>query len=551
MKEKSKIKFIYISLALLIVFVMLFAHTGQTYANAPTRTPKYCHICDDIHIISTQIQTPQPSASPTSDYSDDCSTCTYFDSQVLALTQTAIFANLTQTPLAPAQPVENTSLAIYFFWGQGCPHCADAKPVLEDITFRHPEVKLYSYEVYNSAENQQLFKDIATEFGMEPRYVPTIFIGDYYFEGFSDSIQAQIEQAVEQCLTDGCPNVGAALVEPAQPGVTPTPGDEISPITPPVATTLEPSPTPHTPESPKEVIRLPLIGEVDLSEHSLFFSTLIISFVDGFNPCSIWVLTMLLSITLHSGSRRKTLIIGFVFITVTALIYALFIAGLFTVFTFISFTGWIQVIVALVALFFALINIKDYFFYKEGISLTIDEQQKPGLYKRMRRVTEAGDSLWGLIGATIVLAAGVSIVEFTCTAGFPVIWTNLLSSQNVTALTFILLLLVYMLIYQLDELGIFLVAVFTLRSSKLEEKHGRVLKLIGGMLMLTLAGVMLVKPSLMSDLSDSLIVFGIAFAATALLLLLHRVILPKMGIRIGNEMTKSKKRHRKSSARKE
>lgn len=103
--------------------------------------------------------------------------------------------------------------------------------------------------------------------------------------------------------------------------------------------------------------------------------------------------------------------------------------------------------------------------------------------------------------------------------------------------TFVLLLLLYMLIYQIDELGIFLVAVFTLKSSKLEEKHGRLLKLIGGMLMLALAVVMLVHPAWMNQVSSSLIVFGIAFAATGLVLLVHRKLLPQFGIRIGSELS--------------
>jgi hypothetical protein len=251
---------------------------------------------------------------------------------------------------------------------------------------------------------------------------------------------------------------------------------------------------------------------------------------------------MLLAITLHTGSRKKIIIVGLVFLTVTAGIYALFIAGLFTVLTVVSFVGWIQIVVALVALFFALVNIKDYFWYKEGVSFTISDDKKPGIYQRIRKVMDAGDSFWGLIGGTIILAAGVSLVEFTCTAGFPVLWTNLVASQNVTALTFVLLLLVYMIIYQLDEMGIFFAAVFTLKSSKLEEKHGRILKLIGGVLMFTLAIVMLVKPSVMSDLGQSLIVFGIAFVATGIILLLHRVILPQIGIHIGSEFSKKQKK---------
>jgi hypothetical protein len=295
-----------------------------------------------------------------------------------------------------------------------------------------------------------------------------------------------------------------------------------------------------------KTIKLPFVGEIDLSKQGLLLSTLLISLVDGFNPCSLWVLSMLLAITLHTGSRKKVLIIGLVFLTVTAAIYALFIAGLFTVLKVVSFIGWIQVVVALVALFFAIVNIKDYFFYKEGVSFTISDKQKPGIYQKMRKVLDAGDSFWGLIGGTVVLAAGVSLVEFSCTAGFPVMWTNMLTAQNVSVITFVLLLLVYMFIYQLDELGIFLVAVFTLKSSKLEEKHGRILKLIGGVLMLTLAIVMLIKPALMSDIRQSLLVFGLAFLVAAIILLLHRVVLPKLGIYIGTETKKNPgKRSRK------
>jgi len=117
-----------------------------------------------------------------------------------------------------------------------------------------------------------------------------------------------------------------------------------------------------------------------------------------------------------------------------------------------------------------------------------------------------------------------------------------LTTQNASTLAFILLLVVYMVIYQLDELAIFLVSVFTLKASKVEEKHGRVLKLIGGVLMLTLAGVMLIEPSLMNDLGKSLLVFAFAFGLTGLILLVHRVILPKFGVKVESD-TKSRKRH--------
>jgi hypothetical protein len=153
----------------------------------------------------------------------------------------------------------------------------------------------------------------------------------------------------------------------------------------------------------------------------------------------------------------------------------------------------------------------------------------------MRNVLNASHSLRGLIGATVIMSASVSIVEFSCTAGFPVLWTNLLISQQVSGFNFGMLLLVYMVVYQLDEIVIFLGAVLTLRVSKLAETQGRILKLIGGMVMLSLAMVMLVKPTLMNSLASTSIVFGIALGATLLVIVLHRFILPHYGIVIGTE----------------
>ena len=281
---------------------------------------------------------------------------------------------------------------------------------------------------------------------------------------------------------------------------------------------------------------IPLIGSVNLEMQSLTLSTALIAVVDGFNPCSIWVLTMLLALTLHTGSRKKVFAIGLIFLSVTALIYALFIAGLFSVLKVTSYLVWIRILVTFVALFFALVNIKDYFWYKEGISFTIADDKKSGIFKRIRDVIKASQTFWGMVGATVVLAAGVSMVEFSCTAGFPVLWVNLLNAQKVSGIAFLLLLLLYMLIYQLDEMVIFFSAVVSLKASRLEEKQGRLLKLAGGMLMLTLSIVMLVNPALMNNLSSSLIIFSSAFVATIIVLIIHRFVLSKFRIRIEGDI---------------
>ncbi len=449
---------------------------------------------------------------------------------------------LTTAP-ANASPATqgNEPVTIYFFWGDGCPHCAEAEPFLAGLTQRFPGVQVRDFEVWYHEENQDLLIRMAAKFGFEPTAVPTIFIGDRYWVGYArDPIGKEIEAHVGACLLSGCPDAGAGIFSPA-PTPTAVPVTAPAPVgqQPLPAAPAAPEPAPTAPAR-SSTLTLPLIGSVDLGTQSLALSTAIIAFVDGFNPCSLWVLSVLLALTLHTGSRKKVLIIGLVFLTVTSLVYVLFIAGLFTMFTVVSFAGWIRVVVALLALFFAAVNIKDYFWYKEGLSFTIADDKKPGLYRSMRRVLNAGDSLPALIGATVVMSAGASLVEFSCTAGFPVLWTNLLVSQAVAPLTFILLLALYMLIYQVDELAIFLAAVFSLRASRLEEKHGRILKLIGGTLMLTLAAVMLINPNLMNRIGTALLIFAIAFAAALLILLLHRIVLPRLGVRIGSEFAVKK-----------
>jgi thiol-disulfide isomerase/thioredoxin len=441
---------------------------------------------------------------------------------VIPLFLLALAVTLTAWGFSPSRPVwaqsaDNGKIVIYFYWGEGCPHCAEAKPFLAELQQRYPQIELRSFEVWNNPDNQNKWQLMAQSYGTEAKYVPTIFIGEKYWVGFSEQIASEIDSQVSACALAACPDPSTVKLQSGE-------------------------------GTSDNIIDIPIIGKVDLDAQSLTLSTALIALVDGVNPCSVWVLTMLLALVLHTGSRRKVVVIGLVFLTVTAVIYALFIAGLFTVLKIASFVGWIQAVVAAMALVFGLINVKDYFWYKQGVSLTIADDKKPGIYQRMRGVLNASNSFWGLLGATVVLAAGVSLVEFSCTAGFPVIWANLMTAHHVSTLDFVLLLILYMVIYQADELVIFFVAVFTLRASKLEEKEGRILKLIGGVLMLTLAVVMLINPALMNSLGSSLVVFSIAFALVLLVLLLHRKILPAFGIWIGtekprNEPKKAVKRH--------
>jgi hypothetical protein len=422
--------------------------------------------------------------------------------------------------VAPQAVVAEQPTEIYYFYGEGCPVCAKTTPFLEDLAGRHPGVRINRFEVWGSEENRTRLGTMAEAYRIDPTGVPIVFIGENAWIGFREGATDEaITSVVEACTEQGCPDPATVELDGTE-GTTTDAGRACG--TSPDGTPLECGPG----ESATDAIDVPVVGSVDLGDRSLWVSTLLISFVDGVNPCSLWVLTVLIALSLRHASRRRTLLIGGTFIFVTALVYALFIAGLFTVFTFVGFAPWIRVAVALVAGFMGLVSIKDYFWFKQGLSLTIPDDKKPGIYAGMRRVLDKGDSLPAVVGATAVLAAGVSLVEFGCTAGFPVLWTNLLSAQQASAMTFVILLLLYMLVYQLDELVIFLVAVFTLRATKIQEKQGRLLKLGGGMLMLALALVMLVDPEIMATVTGSVLVFLAAMAVSAIVVLVDKLVRP-------------------------
>lgn len=428
---------------------------------------------------------------------------------ILTLLGAFLVGTLAEAPTSRAVPGD--AVTLYFFWGEGCPHCAAAKPALAELQDRYPTLQIRDFEVRGSVENLQRFMEMAAKFGFEPTGVPTFFLGERYWVGFDERTTGQeLESAIVKCLETGCPDAGAGVVAPAAP-----------------VTGESQVPRPPT----GDVVHLPILGDVDAGSQSLVLTTVLVAAVDGFNPCSLWVLSILLALTLRTGSRRTIAVIGLVYIFVTALVYALFIAGMFSIVSVLSLALPVRIIVAVVALTFGAVNIKDYFWFKKGVSLTIPESRKPGIYRRMRDVIAVADSMPALIAATAVLAAGVSFVELACTAGFPVLWTNIVSAREVSAAVFFALLALYMLVYQLDELAIFGAAVITLRATKLEEKQGRLLKLIGGVLMVSLAVVMMVNPSLMNSIGTSVLVFAAAAGATLVVVLVHRLVRYRVGRR--------------------
>lgn len=399
---------------------------------------------------------------------------------------------LAPTTRAADEPAD--SVRIVYFYGDGCPYCAAEERFLDDLTARHRQVTVEAHEVWYNAAGRRLYQEYAANYGIEPRAVPATFIGEQVWIGFSPSIGEQIEAVVLAEL------------------------DRLAP----------------PPSNDSGVaIDIPFVGRVDLAGQSLIVSTGLIAFVDGFNPCSLWVLSVLLAMMLHAGSRRRLAIVGLTFLLVTAAAYGAFMIGIFGVIGLLGYLWWVQLLIAAIVLVFALIAIKDYFWFGRGISLSIPERHKPRIYERSRSLLAPERSLLGVIGATIVLAAGVALIELPCTAGLPVLWSGILADQAVAATEYALLLGVYLGVYLLDELLLFGTVLVTMRASRMQERHGRALKLVAGSVMLALALTMIIAPAALNTIGGTLVVFGTALGLAAAILITHQQILPRVGVRLG------------------
>lgn len=401
---------------------------------------------------------------------------------------------------AAATTEPDGTVELVLFWGDGCPHCEAERQWLEEAREDYPDLRVVEHEVWYDAGNRELMLETADRLGFEASGVPTTVIGDRYWVGFSDGVRAEIEAVLVASGADGTTDAGT----PAGPGGSTVPGGR--------TTTID----------------VPLVGEVSVGADSLVLSTLVIGFVDGVNPCSLWVISVLLAIVVRTGSRGRVLVIGTTFLVVTAAMYAIYMAGIYSAMSVVGHLGAVQAVVAVVAGIFGVVSIKDYFAFKKGISFTIRDSSKPGIYRRMRAAAGQRELLPAL-AATVVLAVGVSLLETPCTAGFPVLWTGLLAANDVGTAQAAGLFGLYMVPFLVDELLVFGVAVVTLRATKMQERHGRVLKLVAGTMMLALAATVLVRPEAMGEPLSALAVFAAAFVAAGVVHLVTTTVQRRRG----------------------
>jgi hypothetical protein len=388
-------------------------------------------------------------------------------------------------------------VTLVFYWREGCVNCEHQWEFLREVVAEHPSVRVDDREVSGSRRAAEELRDLSDARGLTGYAVPTTLLQDRLWVGWNDGVRDDLERSLQAALA-GAPVTAGVY---GRTGEGTCDADDVCTVA-----AAEPA-----------TVRVPFVGDVDVGSHSLLVSTVVIGFVDGINPCSLWVITVLLAVVLRTGSRSRVLAVGATFLLVTAVMYGLFIFALFAALNFVAlaYSTQIRYAMAAVAGLFGLVNLKDYFFFRRGFSLSISQSSKPGIYRRARDAA-GKDSLPAALGATAALAVGVSFLETPCTIGLPALWVGLLHDAGVDGVGAAALFVVYMVPFLLDELLVFGVAVATMRAAKLQEHHGRLLKLIAGSVLVALSGTLLLAPQAMEDVRGAVAVFGGALLAAAL-----------------------------------
>lgn len=341
----------------------------------------------------------------------------------------------------------------------GCPYCEAAKRFLPELQRRWPTLRIHIRDIAADRRALADLQNLADRFGLHPIGVPAFYLRGKLIVGFDSAETTGRELA-------------ALLDQPAAPGLT----NGLAPA-----------------------IHLPLLGTVDLRRLGLPLFTIVLGLLDGFNPCAMWVLLFLLSMLINLRDRKKMFLIGGVFVAVSGLVYFAFMAAWLNIFFLIGMTRLTQLLLGAIALLVGSLNVKDYFAFGAGLSVGIPERAKPRIYRQVRQIIRA-DNLTGALAAVILLALLVNTVELLCTAGIPAIYTRVLTEQALPGWAYYGYLALYNLAYMADDSLMLGVAVVTLSGQKLQERGGRWLKLLSGMVMLALGLVLLLRPEWLGEI---------------------------------------------------
>jgi glutaredoxin len=384
-----------------------------------------------------------------------------------------LFFVLGLSSFAQAGVFDKNEVNLYFFWGDGCPHCEKEKAFLEKMEDRYPDLNVHYYEIWKNSENRALMIEFGKRLDANVSGVPFTVVGEKYVIGWMDdrNTGSQIEEAINCAFDSVCRDIGLEIN-----------GGQLG----------EYDPSENKSAIP-ETLTLPIIGEIHTKNISLPLLTIIIGALDGFNPCAMWTLVFLISLLLGMENRKRMWVLGITFIVASASVYFLFLSAWLNLLLFIGFILWVRLIVGLIALGGGGYYLKEYFFNPHSACRVTGGEKRQKIFAKLKSLTHER-SFWVAFFGIIILAVAVNLVELICSAGLPAVYTQILTLTNLQTWQYYGYLFLYIFVFMLDDLFIFFAAMITLQMTGLSDKYSRISHLVGGVVMLAIGILLIFKP---------------------------------------------------------
>lgn len=347
-----------------------------------------------------------------------------------------------------------------FFYGETCPHCKDEKKWFPDLKKMYPDIQIKEYEVWYNAENNKLFRERLAQLGETSSGVPTNIIGEDIVIGF---LPQEILAALEK-------NYGPPQIET----------DNV-----------------NVPQGASE-------GWKKYLDYSWPIMSLVLGLLDGFNPCAMWTLFILLGFLLSMEDKRKRWLVGGVFVASSGIIY--FVALLAYLFGFEgisnivngSIMGWVFRGVGVMALVTGIIALRNAFRKKVDCEVR-DAESRKKFKDKLSEILEK-EKLYIVLAGMIGLAFSVNIFELLCSFAIPTTFTGTLVSLELPFWEQIMGLLLYTFTYILDDIVVLTIALYTMNLKILSDKIVQYSHLIGGIVLILLALFLLFDPGMLDTI---------------------------------------------------
>lgn len=391
---------------------------------------------------------------------------------------------------------------IHLFYGNGCPHCAAEEEFLSDYLKDRTDVKLYKYEIWYDSHNQELLSKVQKEMGTTNKNgVPFTVIGKKTIVGYADGVtDEQIKDAINYYLNNDYRDYAGEITgKVKKTEVKEDITKDESKTEDKKENKIEKADDTKDFDQTDENVTVPVLGKINAKKVSLPILAVVLGFVDGFNPCAMWILIFLITMLFNMKDRKKMWILGLTFILTSGIVYLMFMLAWLNLATFISKIAFIRLLIAVIALVVGLINVYKYIDSlkkkDEGCDV-VDKKDRKKIMEKIISITHEKKFIIALLGI-MVLAASVNIIELMCSIGIPLLFTQILAMNNLSTFSYMIYMFIYIFFFLIDDIVIFVISMVTLKVTGLSTKYTKYSHLIGGIIMLIIGLLLIIKPELL------------------------------------------------------